>query len=82
MPNPKKVIKVVKAVKKAAKKKPMSPKQKTYQVRGALAKRDRELEAGASGGKASPEFIAKLKVKTLKEIERKTGKPIVRGKFY
>lgn len=65
MPNPKKVIK---AVKKAAKKKPMGPKQKTYQVRGALAKRDRELEAGDGGGKASPEFIAKLRKQTFPHL--------------
>lgn len=65
MPNPKKVIK---AVKKATKKKPMGPKQKTYQVRGALAKRDRELEAGDGGGKASPEFIAKLRKQTFPHL--------------
>jgi hypothetical protein len=90
--NIKKIIKVAKKVtekkkttpktKAPVKKKPLTPKQKTYQVRGALAKRDRELEAGKDGGKASPEFVAKLKVKTFKEIERKTGKPIVKGNFY
>lgn len=76
MPNPKKIVK---AVKKATKKKPMGPKQKTYQIRGAEAKRERELEA--RGGRPSPEFLAKLREKTFKEIERKTGKPIDRSKY-
>jgi hypothetical protein len=76
MANPKKIIK---AVKKAAKKKPMGPKQKTYQIRGAEAKREKEL--AERGGRASPEFIAKLKKKTFKEIERKTGKPIDTNKY-
>lgn len=65
MPNPKKVIKAVKAVKKAAKKKPMSPKQKTYQIRGAEQKRERELNA--RGGRASAEFIANLRKQTFPE---------------
>ena len=65
MVDPKKIIKGVKAVKKATKKKPMSPKQKTYQIRGAEEKRKRETEA--KGGKASPEFIAKLKRETFPE---------------
>lgn len=38
MVDPKKIIKGVKAVKKTTKKKPMSPKQKTYQIRGAEQK--------------------------------------------
>jgi hypothetical protein len=67
MPNPKKVIKVIKTAKKAAKKKE-TPKQKTYKIRGALAKRDRELEAGDGGGKASPEFIAKLRRQTFPHL--------------
>jgi hypothetical protein len=65
MVDPNKIIKGVKAVKKATKKKPMSPKQKTYQIRGAEEKRRRETEA--KGGKASPEFIAKLKRETFPE---------------
>jgi len=65
MVDPKKIIKGVKAVKKATKKKPMSPKQKTYQIRGAEEKRRRETEA--KGGKASTEFIAKLKRETFPE---------------
>lgn len=65
MVDPKKIKKVVKAVKKGAKKKPMGPKQKTYQIRGAEEKRRRETEA--KGGKASPEFIAKLKRETFPE---------------
>ena len=62
MANPKKIIK---AVKKAAKKKPMSPKQKTYQIRGAEQKREKELDA--RGGRASAEFIAKLRRDTFPE---------------
>lgn len=65
MVDPKKIIKGVKAVKKTTKKKPMGPKQKTYQIRGAEEKRRRETEA--KGGKASPEFIAKLKRETFPE---------------
>jgi|AACY02.15.fsa_nt_gi hypothetical protein len=76
MTNPKKIIK---AVKKATKKKPMSPKQKTYQIRGAENKRERELQE--RGGRPSPEFLATLREKTFKEIERKTGKPIDRSKY-
>ncbi len=56
MANPKKVIK---AVKKVVKKKPMNPKQKTYQIRGAGAKRERELEI--EGGRPSRERIAELR---------------------
>ena len=59
MANIKKVVKGVKAVKKATKKKPMGPKQKTYQVRGAIAKLEREVEA--KGGKPSRERIAELR---------------------
>jgi len=62
MANPKKIIK---AVKKAAKKKPMGPKQKTYQIRGAEQKREKELNA--RGGRASAEFIAKLRKETFPE---------------
>ena len=62
MANPKKIIK---AVKKVAKKKPMSPKQKTYQVRGAEQKREKELDA--RGGRASAAFIADLRKKTFPE---------------
>jgi hypothetical protein len=62
MANPKKIIK---AVKKAAKKKPMGPKQKTYQIRGAEQKREKELDA--RGGRASAEFIAKLRRETFPE---------------
>ena len=43
----------------------MSPKQKTYQIRGAEQKRERELEA--KGGRASAEFIAKLRRETFPE---------------
>ena len=43
MVDPKKIIKGVKAVKKATKKKKITPKQKTYQIRGAGNKREREL---------------------------------------
>ena len=70
MANPRKIIKGVKK---------LTNKQKTYQIRGAEAKREKELQA--RGGKASPEFVAKLKEKTFKEIERKTGKPIDRSKY-
>ena len=62
MANPKKIIK---AVKKATKKKPMGPKQKTYQIRGAEQKREKELDA--RGGRASAEFIAKLRRDTFPE---------------
>lgn len=65
MVDPKKIKKVVKAVKKATKKKPMSPKQKTYQIRGAEQKRERELEA--RGGRASAAFIANLRKQTFPE---------------
>ena len=65
MVDPKKIKKVVKAVKKATKKKPMSPKQKTYQIRGAEQKREKELDA--RGGRASAEFIAKLRRETFPE---------------
>lgn len=68
------IRKIGKGVKK------LTNKQKTYQIRGAENKREKELEE--RGGKASPEFVAKLKKKTFKEIERKTGKPIVKKKFY
>jgi hypothetical protein len=37
----------------------MGPKQKTYQVRGAIAKLEREVEA--KGGKPSRERIAELR---------------------
>jgi hypothetical protein len=76
--NIKKIIKGVKKVtekkkttpksKAPIKKKPLTPKQKTYQVRGALAKRDKELEAGDGGGKASPEFIANLRRQTFPHL--------------
>jgi len=59
--NPKKIIK---AVKKAAKKKE-TPKQKTYKIRGAEQKREKELDA--RGGRASAEFIAKLRRDTFPE---------------
>jgi hypothetical protein len=65
MVDPKKIIKGVKAVKKATKKKPMSPKQKTYQIRGAEQKREKELDA--NGGRASAKFIADLRKKTFPE---------------
>ena len=61
MANPKKIIK---AVKKAAKKKE-TPKQKTYKIRGAEQKREKELDA--RGGRASAEFIAKLRRETFPE---------------
>ena len=70
MANPKKIIKGVKK---------LTNKQKTYQIRGAEQKREKEL--AERGGRASPEFVAKLKKKTFKEIERKTGKPIDRSKY-
>ena len=65
MVDPKKIKKVVKAVKKATKKKPMGPKQKTYQIRGAEQKREKELDT--RGGRASAEFIAKLRRETFPE---------------
>ena len=58
MVDPKKIKKVVKAVKKAAKKKE-TPKQKTYKIRGAAEKRERELLA--EGGRPSRERIAELR---------------------
>jgi hypothetical protein len=64
MVDPKKIKKVVKAVKKAAKKKE-TPKQKTYKIRGAEQKREKELDA--RGGRASAEFIAKLRRDTFPE---------------
>jgi hypothetical protein len=64
MVDPKKIKKVVKAVKKAAKKKE-TPKQKTYKIRGAEQKREKELDA--RGGRASAEFIAKLRRETFPE---------------
>jgi hypothetical protein len=64
MVDPKKIKKVVKAVKKAAKKKE-TPKQKTYKIRGAEQKREKELNA--RGGRASAEFIAKLRRETFPE---------------
>jgi hypothetical protein len=57
--DPKKIVKGVKAVKKATKKKKITPKQKTYQIRGAANKRERELEA--EGGRPSRERIAELR---------------------
>jgi hypothetical protein len=64
MVDPKKIKKVVKAVKKAAKKKE-TPKQKTYKIRGAEQKREKELDA--RGGRASAAFIADLRKKTFPE---------------
>ena len=64
MVDPKKIKKVVRAVKKAAKKKE-TPKQKTYKIRGAEQKREKELDA--RGGRASAEFIAKLRRETFPE---------------
>ena len=64
MVDPKKIVKGVKAVKKAAKKKE-TPKQKTYKIRGAEQKREKELDA--RGGRASAEFIAKLRRETFPE---------------
>jgi hypothetical protein len=64
MVDPKKIKKVVKAVKKAAKKKE-TPKQRTYKIRGAEQKREKELDA--RGGRASAEFIAKLRRETFPE---------------
>jgi len=64
MVDPKKIKKVVKAVKKVAKKKE-TPKQKTYKIRGAEQKREKELDA--RGGRASAEFIAKLRRETFPE---------------
>jgi len=64
MVDPKKIKKVVKAVKKATKKKE-TPKQKTYKIRGAEQKREKELDA--RGGRASAEFIAKLRRETFPE---------------
>ena len=58
MVDPKKIVKGVKAV-KATKKKKITPKQKTYQIRGAANKRERELEA--EGGRPSRERIAELR---------------------
>jgi len=43
----------------------MSPKQKTYQIRGAEQKREKELDA--NGGRASAAFIADLRRKTFPE---------------
>jgi hypothetical protein len=64
MVDPKKIKKVVKAVKKAAKKKE-TPKQRTYKIRGAEQKREKELDT--RGGRASAEFIAKLRRDTFPE---------------
>jgi len=64
MVDPKKIKKVVKAVKKVAKKKE-TPKQRTYKIRGAEQKREKELDA--RGGRASAEFIAKLRRETFPE---------------
>jgi hypothetical protein len=57
MANPKKIIKGVKK---------LTNKQKTYQIRGAEAKREKELEE--RGGRASPEFIAKLRKQTFPHL--------------
>ena len=43
----------------------MGPKQKTYQIRGAEQKREKELDT--RGGRASAEFIAKLRRETFPE---------------
>lgn len=69
MANIKKIVKVVKKTtekKKATpkpkapvKKKPLTPKQKTYQIRGAGNKREIELEI--EGGRPSRERIAELR---------------------
>jgi len=58
MVNPKKIIKGVKAVKKATKKKE-TPKQKMYKIRGAANKREKELEA--EGGRPSRARMAELR---------------------
>ena len=56
MANPKKIIKGVKK---------LTNKQKTYQIRGAEQKREKELDA--NGGRASAKFIADLRRKTFPE---------------
>lgn len=61
------IKKVVKGVKK------LTNKQKTYQMRGAIAKLEREVEA--KGGKPSPQRIADLKAKTMKTIKKNKKKP-------
>jgi len=58
MVDPKKIIKGVKAVKKAKKKKE-TPKQKMYKIRGAANKREKELEA--EGGRPSRARMAELR---------------------
>ena len=57
MPNPKKIIKGVKK---------LTNKQKTYQIRGAEQKREKEL--AERGGRASPEFIANLRKQTFPHL--------------
>lgn len=57
MPNPKKIVKGVKK---------LTNKQKTYQIRGAEQKREKEL--AERGGRASPEFIAKLRKQTFPHL--------------
>ncbi len=57
MPNPKKIVKGVKK---------LTNKQKTYQIRGAEEKREKEL--AERGGRASPEFIAKLRKQTFPHL--------------
>ena len=57
MANPKKIIKGVKK---------LTNKQKTYQIRGAEQKREKELET--RGGRASAEFIANLRKQTFPHL--------------
>jgi len=57
MPNPKKIIKGVKK---------LTNKQKTYQIRGAEQKREKEL--AERGGRASSEFIANLRKQTFPHL--------------
>ena len=56
MANPKKIIKGVKK---------LTNKQRTYQIRAAAEKREKELQA--NGGRASAAFIAKLRRDTFPE---------------
>jgi hypothetical protein len=74
------IKKVVKGVKKVTKKKPLTPKQKTYQVRGAIAKLEKEVEA--KGGKPSPQRIADLKAQLTKTMAENKTKPYKGSKQY
>lgn len=67
------IKKIGKGVKKVVKKKPLTPKQKTYQMRGAIAKLEKEVEA--KGGKPSPQRIADLRAQLMKTMQENKKKP-------